>query len=79
MQRADDVIIVGAVHGGNDDDIRASFADHLFELRRFPGGYRLCAFFLQQFIGVVHSGLIGIAKRDHFGIITPGSTNGGNI
>ena len=47
MQRTDDIVIVGTVHGGDDDDIRARFADHLFELYRFPGGYRLCAFFLQ--------------------------------
>ena len=79
VQRTDDVIIVGAVHGGDDDDIRPGFADHLFELRRFPGGDRLGALFLQQRIGVVHSRLVGVAKGDHSGVITPGSTNSGNI
>ncbi|MNN56040.1 hypothetical protein D3C81_1709490 [compost metagenome] len=40
VQRPHDIVIVGAVHSGHDDDIGAGFADHVFKLCGFPGGYR---------------------------------------
>ena len=37
MQCTHYVIVMGAVHSGDDNNIRARLADHGFEIRRFPG------------------------------------------
>ncbi len=44
VQRPNDVVVMGAIHGGHDDNIGTRFADHLFKLRRLPEGNRLCPF-----------------------------------
>ncbi|MNP31472.1 hypothetical protein D3C76_1245920 [compost metagenome] len=40
VQGANDVVVMGTIHGGDDNYIRARLADHLFKLRRLPGGNR---------------------------------------
>ena len=37
-QGAHDIVIVGSVHGGDDNRIGLRFADHRLKLRRLPGG-----------------------------------------
>lgn len=65
IKRAHDVVVMGAVHGGDDDDIGLRFTDHLFKLRGDKTGHRLGAGVFQQAAGVAHTGLVGVAESDH--------------
>ena len=65
MERADDVVVVSAIHRGDDDRIGPGVADHRFKLRGDETGHRRRACVFQQTISVAHAGLVGVAERDH--------------
>ena len=64
---AADVIIMCAVNGCDDDDVRLCLGNHLLELMRQICGDLLGTQFLKTGIGIIHSCLALVTETDHAG------------
>ena len=65
LHGAADVVVVGGVHGGDDDDVGFSFGDHAVEVFGVVGGQGITAEALLDLpVVVVHARLAEVAERD---------------
>ncbi|CAH0194596.1 hypothetical protein SRABI106_01390 [Rahnella aquatilis] len=69
MQGADDIIVMCAIHAGDNHDIRFGFVEHRIEISRFPGRYPCDAALLKLAVRIIHSRLICITEGHKFCVV----------